>query len=69
MNNPLEIIKMIKNPKEFALNMAKQQSNPMLNNLIQMAEKGDNKGIEQFARNMFKEQGKDFDKDIMSLFK
>lgn len=68
MNNPLDLIKMIKNPKEFALNMAKQQSNPMLNNLIQMAEQGKTKELENFARNMFKEKGQNFD-EIMSYFK
>ena len=66
--NPLEIIKMIKNPQEFVNNFIKQNNNPMLNNLIQMAQKGDNKGVEQFARNLFKEQGQDFD-EIMKNFK
>lgn len=66
--NPLEMIKMIKNPQEFVNNFMKQNNNPMLNNLIQMAQKGDNKGVEQFARNLFKEQGQDFD-EIMKNFK
>lgn len=68
MNNPLEFIKMIKNPQEFVTNYMKQNSNPMLNNLIQMAQKGDKQGLETFARNFFKEKGQDFD-DIMSNFK
>lgn len=68
MNNPLEFIKMIKNPQEFVTNYMKQNSNPMLNNLIQMAQKGDKQGVENFARNFFKEKGQDFD-DIMSNFK
>ena len=29
-----------------------------------MANKGDTKGIEEFARNYMKEQGKDFDKEF-----
>jgi hypothetical protein len=44
----------------------------MLKNLIEMAEKGDYQGIENFARNYYKEQGKDFDKEysqFMSYFK
>lgn len=68
MNNIVDLIKMIKNPKEYAMSIVKQQNNPMLNNLVQMAEKGDTKGVENFARNMFKEKGEDFDK-IMSNFK
>lgn len=69
MNSPLDFIKAIKNPKQFIMNYFKQQNNnPMLNNLIQMAEKGDTQGVENFARNYFKEQGQDFD-EIMSNFK
>ena len=41
MNNPLDIFRMIKNPKEFVINFAKQNSNPMMNNLIQKKEKGE----------------------------
>lgn len=70
--NQLDLLKMIKNPKQYVINLAKQQSNPMLNNLIEMAEKGDTKGVEQFARNFYQSQGKDFDKeynDLMSFLK
>ena len=59
-------------PQEFIGNMIRNNSNPMLNNLMQMAQKGDSKGIENFARNIFKEHGRDFDKefsDFMSNFK
>jgi hypothetical protein len=48
--------------------MANQNSNPILKNLIDMANKGDTQGIEQFARNLYKQQGKDFDKEF-SQFK
>ena len=62
MNNPLEFIKAIKNPREFVINYAKQNNNPMINNLIQMAEKKDTKGLEKFAKNFFEQQGMDFNK-------
>lgn len=62
MNNPLEFIKAIKNPREFVINYAKQNNNPMINNLIQMAEKKDTKGLENFAKNFFEQQGLDFNK-------
>jgi hypothetical protein len=68
MNNPLEFIKAIKNPREFVINYAKQNNNPMINNLIQMAEKKDTKGLENFAKNFFEQQGKDFNK-IKEQFK
>lgn len=62
MNNPLEFIKAIKNPREFVINYAKQNNNPMINNLIEMAEKKDTKGLENFAKNFFEQKGQDFNK-------
>lgn len=64
MNNPIDFIKAIKDPKSFVLNAASTNTNPMLKSLVEMAEKGDTKGVEEFARNMFKEQGKDFDQEF-----
>lgn len=64
----MQLVKAIKNPQEYVLNNLGTNPNPMFQNLIDMAKKGDTKGVEQFARNMFKEQGKDFDQ-IMSIFK
>jgi hypothetical protein len=67
MNNPMQFmnfLKGVKNPKDAVINMIKSNNNPMVKNLVEMAEKGDNKGIETFARNMFKEQGRDFDSEI-----
>ena len=67
MNNPMQFmnfLKGVKNPKDAVINMIKSNNNPMVKNLVEMAEKGDNEGIEKFARNMFKEQGRDFDSEI-----
>lgn len=67
MNNPMQmmsLLKGIKNPKEAVISMIKSNNNPMVKNLVEMAEKGDSEGIETFARNMFKEQGRDFDSEI-----
>ena len=66
-NNPMNLlnfIKTVKNPKQAVINMINSNGNPMLKNLVEMAEKGDNKGIEDFARNLYKEQGRDFDKEF-----
>lgn len=38
--------------------------NPMITNLIKMANTGNTAGVEKFARNMFKEKGRDFDKEF-----
>lgn len=68
MNNPMQIMQAlmqrgIKNPQQIIMNLA-GENNPMINNLVEMANKGDSKGIENFARNMFKEKGRDFDKEF-----
>lgn len=74
MNNPINFIKNMlanANPQTIAMKMI-GNGNPVLGNLAQMAEKGDEKGIENFARNLFKEKGKDFDKefsDFMNNFR
>jgi len=54
-------------PKGIVKSMAR--NNPMLNNLIQMADKGDNKGLETFARNVLKERGMDYDKEMEKMKK
>ena len=69
MNNPFNIIKdFVKqqgNPKELLINFMQQNNqNPTINNLIQMAQQGNTKEVEAFARNYFKEQGRDFDKEF-----
>ena len=54
------------------MNTIKNNSNPMIANLINMANKGDNAGIEKFARNFCKSKGIDFDKeykDLMGIIK
>lgn len=67
MNNPTELIKLLKgkiSPKELCLNMISNNSNPMMKNVIEMAKNGDTEGVEKFARNICKEKGVDFDKEI-----
>lgn len=67
MNNEMQLINMLRSartPKDAVINMIKSNNNPMVKNLVEMAEKGDNQGIEKFARNIFKEQGRDFDKEF-----
>lgn len=71
MNNPMQMLKGMKNPKEMCLNMM-SNNNPMLKNLFELAQKNDVKSVENFARNFYKERGLDFDKefgDFMKNFK
>ncbi len=67
--NPMEFVKGIQNPKDFVMNMIGQNSNPMLNNLMQMAKKGNSKEIETFARNFCRERGRDFDREFSDFMK
>lgn len=66
---PNNIIKMFKgqNPKQLAMNMAKKNSNPMIANLMKMANEGKSQGIEEFARNIMQERGMDFDSEFANF--
>lgn len=73
MMNPMQMIQMMRsggNPQQAIINMMKQQAgnNPVMNNAINMMEKGDNAGIEQLARNLCKERGINPD-DMLSQVK
>lgn len=63
--NPINIFQMMKaGPQQFIQQMMGNNnvmSNPIARNAMQMAQKGDSKGIEQIARNLCKEKGIDFD--------
>lgn len=73
--NPMDMVKAMMgkiSPQQMILKMVGQNTNPIIANALQMAEKGDQKGLENIARNMCKEKGMDFDKefkDFMNNFK
>lgn len=73
MMNPMQLMQMIRGggkPQQAIINMMKQQSgnNPVIDNAINMMEKGDNAGIEKLARNLCKERNINPD-DILSQVK
>jgi hypothetical protein len=49
--------------------MNKQLNNPVLKEVITKAQNGDTKGVEEFARNFLKGQGRDFDKEFGEFMK
>lgn len=55
------------NPIQILQNMPIQ--NPMIKNLISMMKSGNSQGVEAFARNLFKERGRDFDKEFSEFKK
>lgn len=70
--NPMQIFQFVqaqKNPQQFMLNALKQggSNNPVLANIVSLAEQGKTNEIEQVVRNVFKERGLDFDKEFTSF--
>lgn len=65
--NPLEILKAIKNPQQYVMNQLANNNNPVLNNMVQLAQQGKTQEVEKIARNLCQTKGIDFDKDIISL--
>lgn len=63
--NPMQLIGMLRNGgnSQAMFNLLRQQTgnNPVLNNALNMAQKGDIKGVEQLARNLCKERNIDAD--------
>ena len=60
------------NPMQMLNSLISRNTNPIIKDLVQKAQSGDAKSVEQFARNMCKEKGVDFDKEFtkfMSNFK
>lgn len=55
------------NPQQVLMGMLDKTGNPVLNNLINLAKEGKTKEIEDIARNIVSEQGKDFDTEFNSF--
>lgn len=64
--NPMNIIKQYISQGLTPQNILNKFNinNPILNNVIGMAQKGDSKGVETFARNICKQKGLDFDTEF-----
>lgn len=72
MNNINQIMQLLNassNPQTFLFNMIKQQSgnNPIMNNVMNMVQNGDSKGVEIIARNICRERGINPDEMINNL--
>lgn len=52
--------------KQFILNNF-MNNNPMISQLVGMAQNGNTKQVETFARNFCKERGIDFDKEFLQF--
>ena len=66
MNNLRMLLNSGISPKKI-IEQSIKNNNPVMGNLISLAEKGDYKAVENFARNIYKEKGGDFDKDFAAF--
>ena len=66
--NPTELLKSIQNPQQFVISQVRN-GNPIIDNLINLAQQGKNQEVEQIARNIFNTKGIDYEKDILPILK
>lgn len=58
--NLMNILRAVKNPQQLIQQIAGNNQimrNPMIQNVMQMAQQGNMRGVEQMARNLCKEKG------------
>lgn len=72
MQLPMQFFQMMRqggNPQQLIINMMAQNasSNPILSNLLSLAQQGKSADIEKIARNLLSSQGYDFDKEFTSF--
>lgn len=74
--NPMQLMSLLKgkNPQEMAMSMIKNSNinDPMINQLLQLAQSGDINSMNKIAENFFKGQGLDFNNEFnnfMSMLK
>lgn len=67
--NPMQIMGLLKakNPQAAVMQLLQGNSNPMIQNLVQMANQGNSQGIQQFAQNYFNQMGRDFNSEMSSF--
>ena len=51
-------------PKQMVMNLMKNNSNPMLSQLVNMANNGNTNNIENMARQLFQQNGRSFDNEF-----
>ena len=70
MNQIINMIKSGQNPQQVMINLLQgMQNTPMGVNLLNLAKQNRGADIEQVARNLMREQGKDFDTEFQAFRK
>lgn len=72
--NPISILKnmlgnFMGNPEQLVRQMVGNNPNPMVKNLINMAEKGDEQGLKNFAQNICKEKNMNYENQFNEFSK
>lgn len=69
--NPMQLLSMIRNggPQMVAQQLFQNNfsSNANMQNLMQMANRGDSQGIQRFAQQFFGQQGRDFNSEFSNF--
>ena len=69
--NPTQLLTLLKsgNPQQVATQIIEQnyKTDPLMQNLLQMARSGNTQGIQQFAIQYFKNQGTDLNAEMNNL--
>ena len=67
-NRLIQMIKQGKNPQQLMLSVLEGQAGtPLTNNLLKLAKKGDSAEIEKIVRNLYTQQGRDFDSEFKAF--
>ena len=67
MNNPLQIMQLMRNP-QMLIQQAMQSANPIVKNAVELYQKGDKNGLNELMNNLCREKGVK-PEDIMSQIK
>lgn len=68
--NPLQIINSVGGPREAVMMLVKQpqfKNNKLINDLVQRMNSGDEQGVLEASRNIFRENNQDFDEQYRML--
>jgi hypothetical protein len=60
MNNIIQLLQAFGNPQQLINNVMKT-NNPMIQNAVELAQKGDSQGLEQLVRNVAQAKGVNVD--------
>lgn len=67
-NRLIQMIKQGQNPQQLMLSVLEGQAGtPLTNNLLKLAKKGDTAEIEKIVRNLYAQQGRDFDSEFKAF--